>query len=302
LRARYYNPAIARFQTRDIWPGDYNQPMSYNAWLYTYANPIILTDPSGKVPYNRQAAATYARKWATNINPQYGSFSDSDCTNFVSQALKAGGFPEDNEWFFDRTFNQSPGRCTGYHYPTPIKCGWYCDEGDFVDNLANSYIDMNFRAFCGETWALTDNFYKYLIRKGFKTTKIRGSVPASDDYASGFVIPPAPKFIEFPAQVQTGDVVFYRQNHASYFGGHPGGLFNHAALVVGWGEVTLRGKYPYMVHTFNYIPHIADHSSGNSRYGPRAINDTASQVNELVIVHIPSDISVNNSKPKGCRR
>jgi len=47
LRARYYEPTIARFMTRDTWGGDMNQPMSYNSWLYTYANPINLTDQSG---------------------------------------------------------------------------------------------------------------------------------------------------------------------------------------------------------------------------------------------------------------
>lgn len=47
LRARYYNPSIGRFMTKDTWGGDMNQPMSYNAWLYGYANPVNLTDPSG---------------------------------------------------------------------------------------------------------------------------------------------------------------------------------------------------------------------------------------------------------------
>ena len=35
--------------SRDTWAGDENLPMSYNAWLYTYANPINHVDPSGFV-------------------------------------------------------------------------------------------------------------------------------------------------------------------------------------------------------------------------------------------------------------
>ncbi|MBI5649784.1 MAG: RHS repeat-associated core domain-containing protein [Chloroflexi bacterium] len=50
LRARYYASAQGRFMTRDTWEGDYNIPMSYNAWLYTYGNPINRTDPSGLEP------------------------------------------------------------------------------------------------------------------------------------------------------------------------------------------------------------------------------------------------------------
>ena len=47
LRARYYSGAFGRFLSRDIWEGDSNQPMSYNAWLYVGGNPTNLTDPSG---------------------------------------------------------------------------------------------------------------------------------------------------------------------------------------------------------------------------------------------------------------
>ncbi len=47
LRARYYAPPQGRFLTRDLWDGDPNRPMSYNAWLYVYANPVNFTDPSG---------------------------------------------------------------------------------------------------------------------------------------------------------------------------------------------------------------------------------------------------------------
>jgi len=138
------------------------------------------------------------------------------------------------------------------------------------------------------------------LNLGFKSYKIKGSVPASDKYASGLVIPPAPNWVEFPYFIQEGDVVFYHQHHASYFADYPDGLFNHAAIIVGWGMVTKKGEYPYMMPTLSLIPHIADHSSGYSRFGPRAINDTASQVNEIEIVHIPYDIPVKETKLQGC--
>jgi RHS repeat-associated protein len=50
LRARYYAPTQGRFTARDVWDGSDNQPMSYNAWLYVYANPVNMTDPSGLNP------------------------------------------------------------------------------------------------------------------------------------------------------------------------------------------------------------------------------------------------------------
>jgi RHS repeat-associated protein len=48
LRARYYSPVQGRFMTRDTWGGNQGQPMSYNAWLYGYANPIKYVDPTGR--------------------------------------------------------------------------------------------------------------------------------------------------------------------------------------------------------------------------------------------------------------
>jgi RHS repeat-associated protein len=52
LRARYYAPWDGRFLTQDPWDGDYNQPMSYNSWLYVYGNPINNIDPTGELTWD----------------------------------------------------------------------------------------------------------------------------------------------------------------------------------------------------------------------------------------------------------
>lgn len=49
LRARYYSPMDGRFTSKDTWRGDDNIPLSYNLLLYSYANPIMYRDPSGKI-------------------------------------------------------------------------------------------------------------------------------------------------------------------------------------------------------------------------------------------------------------
>ena len=45
-----------------------------------------------EIPYDRDAAVAYARKWALGRNPAYYDFSDigGDCTNFASQCIYAG--------------------------------------------------------------------------------------------------------------------------------------------------------------------------------------------------------------------
>lgn len=50
LRARHYSPADGRFTSRDTWAGDYQNPLSYNKWLYAYSNPVKYIDPTGLFP------------------------------------------------------------------------------------------------------------------------------------------------------------------------------------------------------------------------------------------------------------
>jgi hypothetical protein len=68
--------------------------------------------PGGSSTFTNYAAVVnYAQTYYHNYNPAYGSYSD-DCTNFVSQALRAGGWPytwsdlgfkqanDDNQWYY----------------------------------------------------------------------------------------------------------------------------------------------------------------------------------------------------------
>lgn len=43
--------------------------------------------------YNASTAVSYAKRFALYPNPEYGVF-DNDCTNFVSQCMSAGGWPQ----------------------------------------------------------------------------------------------------------------------------------------------------------------------------------------------------------------
>lgn len=43
--------------------------------------------------YDRKAAVAYADRWWNGYNPAYRQITDNDCTNFISQCLRAGGAP-----------------------------------------------------------------------------------------------------------------------------------------------------------------------------------------------------------------
>lgn len=84
------------------------------------AQPQQYAPLAAAVNYNRQAAADYALRWsrswvltdgemyvADQYNPDYDR-QDNDCTNFVSQALRAGGWPIHDGWDNENRVNWSP--------------------------------------------------------------------------------------------------------------------------------------------------------------------------------------------------
>jgi len=264
LRARWYAPGQGRFITKDSWIGDYKDPITLVKWVCANANPVLYVDPSGlkTVYYDREAAVKYALKWATSVNfVEYGpKFGDRDCTNFVSQSLKAGGLPEDDEWFFTR-----PGLISGN-----------CSTSN---NLLNPI--------CGPAWALTDKLFNHLTDK-LKFEKIKITPNDFEDNQ----IPKTP--IQLPLYLlrdaQKGDVVFYKQNVEYVING---GLYNHAAIIVGKGTMTYHG-----VKVNAQALNITDHSGPYPNINQHTINDNQANVLELLIVHIPDIINIDDTTSK----
>jgi len=81
---------------------------------------------------NGNAAATYARTHAYNYNPNYTTYNQ-DCTNFISQALKAGGWKEKLGWY------------------RSVNVWWYGGGG----SPTNSF-----------TWSAAHNFYWFTSNSG----------------------------------------------------------------------------------------------------------------------------------------
>ncbi len=50
LRARYYDPALGRFISKDSFDGVKNDPQTLNGYAYVGNNPVNQADPSGKCP------------------------------------------------------------------------------------------------------------------------------------------------------------------------------------------------------------------------------------------------------------
>ena len=137
LRARYYEPGVGRFITRDTYTGESDEPLSLH--LYTYCEndgvnyvdcdgnarstphplptprptikPKSVPTPQPRFAYDfkinikygkkqREKVKEYSKRYANKsepYNPEYRVF-DSDCANFVSQCLKYAGFHETYKW------------------------------------------------------------------------------------------------------------------------------------------------------------------------------------------------------------
>ncbi len=73
------------------------------------------------IEYDRNAAVSYARRWAFSRNPAYYNFDliGGDCTNFASQCLFAGAgvmnYTPDIGWFY-RSVNDRAAAWTGVEY------------------------------------------------------------------------------------------------------------------------------------------------------------------------------------------
>ena len=97
-----------------------------------------------RASYNYQAMADYARQYAYNYNPSYrnwaGAGSGGDCTNFVSQALRAGGWANANGYYLD------------YHY-------WWYNWFNQTRTWINAHYWYWFGVSSGRTYILSSIYY-----------------------------------------------------------------------------------------------------------------------------------------------
>ncbi len=89
--------------------------------------------------YNRYKARDYALQYAKSPNPAYAYFT-YDCTNFISQALLAGGWTEVGKY------------------------AYYSDDA--------WYYDGGTRPWYSNSWAVADSFYRYIGRHPERATPI----------------------------------------------------------------------------------------------------------------------------------
>ncbi len=92
LRARYYDPATARFTSEDTYPGNVMDPASLNLYTYCGNDPVNYTDPTGHWAYPTGAlkkAADSLHKKATG-----GGSASSSSKSSASSGSKESGWDD----------------------------------------------------------------------------------------------------------------------------------------------------------------------------------------------------------------
>jgi hypothetical protein len=302
LRARYYSPAQGRFVSRDVWEGNYNNPLSLNKWGYVEGNPINYTDPSGHYTYHREEAASYAMIWdqksgydsAYDISKRPGMDNpDLQCTIFASSVLHHSGVKD----------GEKPGR----EDPNPNKEYYHKDIYPPYWDIEIYKYDWQFIGYAGKgSWYNTPAFYDFTTQVIGNLIETHNNPPQFSDTSSKFGSKIDEvwnnKLRSMQGIIKKGDLVFYKGNGEADWG--------HVAIVVGWGPPTYWGTEPkpgpfIMINNQMYIgyealqnkcwdpstelpsrPLVVEKSGGVAYEASRSLDNTANPVQTISIVHV----------------
>jgi RHS repeat-associated protein len=313
LRARWYNPANGRFQSRDTWEGNVNRPMSMNRWGYVEGNPLRFIDPTGH--YNREAAVSYAYKHDRDLSLlDVTGLPGFQCTNFASSVLWAGGIRD------PRPDPRDP--INAEHYKDPANLKYDDDDDVSVQGLQPPYWNEdimkdspfgNYWFLFLQEWYVTDQLVDFLGKNSLADFKSYPGVVPQFNVAkstSENVNRNNTQWKEWlranKASIMPGDLVFYKWSS--------GNSWDHVAVVTDWSVQTYMDEtgndtdennrswgmiagllYYHEIAQFDcgfdwdmIKPRVVE-QSGSIQYPAdrnRSVDNTAGQVGSIMFAHI----------------
>lgn len=67
LRARYYQPEVGRFLTRDTYTGEDDEPLSLHLYTYCHGDSVNVIDPTGHMSIQKTVWDYFRNKKFTKI-------------------------------------------------------------------------------------------------------------------------------------------------------------------------------------------------------------------------------------------
>ncbi len=205
--------------------------------------------------YNREAAVSYARRWALGRNPAYMDYElwGGDCTNFISQCLRSGQIPMDytgrhvlEKWYWNSDNSRTPTWTSaepfykyiiGNNNENTQNFGIYTRIANY-NELEIGWNSDNSRT---PTWTSAEPFYKYIIGNNNENTQNFGIYTRIANYN----------------ELEIGDIVQLVYDNNAY----------HNMII---SEVILEGDYliDYLIcqHTYDLLDYPLSLKEGERRY------------------------------------
>jgi hypothetical protein len=233
-----------------------------------------LPTPTPAPRYDRNKAVDYAIQWSvdnfSNSSKYYTFVNDesatltpsqapgSDCTNFVSQALWAGGIRIDND----------------DNYP---------DWNSAKAELANGSFDYNMLA-----WIRADNLYELLTNKSIaQKTDVYKGTGTEHNWGAEKTLDADPAYQTWLQTIsgiaQVGDLVFYQWDQDNSAGGNP---WDHVSIITNMnGNVNYYGDNTS--EQANGI-NVTEHGTTRwiNRQLPRLLGNTNAKIRQITVLHI----------------
>ena len=140
--------------------------------------------------YDRERAVLYARRWARARNPLFYNFTGigGDCTNFVSQSIRAGScvmnFTPDFGWYYVSADNRAPA-FTGVEFfwdfftGAPAFAAANGGIGPFGREVTREEVEIGDVVQLGD---MAGDFYHTLLVTGLRGNEILVSAHSNDVY------------------------------------------------------------------------------------------------------------------------
>lgn len=161
---KIYLNVSEQHKTIDLIKQEAKEEMSLDEKNNAFSNEMMASNG-----YSDSNAVKYARKWAKSRNSLYNSYS-SDCTNFVSQCVKAGG----KSMSKPSTISTGVKQTTKYWYSVRYE-DWHTNHYIYKWNESTSFIRVS-------------DFYTYWKNKGIQTVSYSSKAKLQKGVVIGDVV------------------------------------------------------------------------------------------------------------------